>query len=71
MADRLKLSQLWVRAWGANGLLKAHPVNDKNICLYEDPGPDPPRKAQGVKLAARRRFPANMVHGSQEVQYEA
>jgi DNA invertase Pin-like site-specific DNA recombinase len=71
MANRLKLSQLWVRAWGANGLLKAHPVNDKNICLYEDPGPDPPRKAQGVKLAERRRFSANMVRGSQGVQYEA
>jgi DNA invertase Pin-like site-specific DNA recombinase len=71
MADRLKLSPLWVRAWRANGLLRAYPVNDKNICLYEDPGPDPPRKAQGVKLAARRRFPANMVRGSQEVQYEA
>jgi DNA invertase Pin-like site-specific DNA recombinase len=71
MADRLKLSPLWVRAWGAKGLLKAYPVNDKNICLYEDPGPDPPRKAQGVKLAERRRFPANMVRGSQEVQYEA
>jgi hypothetical protein len=52
-------------------LLKAYPVNDKNICLYEDPGPDPPRKAQGVKLAERRRYPANIVHGSQEVQYEA
>ena len=71
MADRLNLSPLWVRAWGAKGLLKAYPVNDKNICLYEDPGPDPPRKAQGVKLAERRRFPANMVRGSQEVQYEA
>jgi DNA invertase Pin-like site-specific DNA recombinase len=70
MADRLKLSPLWVRAWGENGLLRAYPVNDKNICLYEDPGPDPPRKAQGVKLAERRRFPKNIVHGSQEVQYE-
>jgi hypothetical protein len=71
MADRLKLSPLWVRAWQEHGLLKAYPVNDKNICLYEDPGPDPPRKAQGVKLAERRRYPANIVHGSQEVQYEA
>ena len=70
IADRLKLSPLWVRAWGENGLLRTYPVNDKNICLYEDPGPDPPRKAQGVKLAERRRFPENIVHGSQEVQYE-
>lgn len=70
MADRLKLSPLWVRAWQENGLLKAYLVNDKNICLYEDPGPAPPRKAQGVKLAERRRFAENIVHGSQEVQYE-
>jgi len=71
MVNRLKLSPLWVRAWGEHGLLKAYPVNEKNICLYEDPGPDPPRKAQGVKLSERRRFQANMAHGSQEVQYEA
>jgi DNA invertase Pin-like site-specific DNA recombinase len=70
MADRLQLSPPWVRTWREHGLLKAYPVNDKNIYLYEDPGPDPPRKAQGVKLA-ERRFPANMVRGSQEVQYEA
>jgi hypothetical protein len=71
MADRLRLSPVWVRAWREHGLLKAYSVNDKNICLYEDPGPDPPRKPQGVKLAERRHFPANIVHGSQEVQYEA
>jgi hypothetical protein len=70
MADRLRLSSVWVRAWREHGLLKAYSVNDKNISLYEDPGPDPPRKAQGVKLAERRRFPGNIVHGSQEVQYE-
>ena len=70
MADRLKLSPLSVRAWCENGLLRAYPVNDKNICLYEDPGPDPPRKAQGVELAERCRFPENLAHDSQEVQYE-
>ena len=53
------------------GLLQAHPFNDRDDWLYEDPGPNPPRKAQGVKLAKRRRFPENSVHGSQEVQYEA
>ena len=31
----------------------------------------PPRKAQGVRLAKRRRFPVNIFHGSQKVQYEA
>jgi len=71
MSDRLKLTPVWVRAWRDHGLLRAYPVSDRNICLYEDPGPDPPRKAQGTKLSQRRRFPENAVHGSQEVQYEA
>jgi DNA invertase Pin-like site-specific DNA recombinase len=71
MADRLKLTPVWVRAWRNHGLLRAYPVSDKNLFLYEDPGPDPPRKAQGTKLSERRRFPDNVVHGSQEVQYEA
>jgi hypothetical protein len=71
MSDRLKLTRVCVRAWRDHGLLRAYPVSDKNLFLYEDPGPDPPRKAQGTKLSARRRFPENMVHGSQEVQYEA
>jgi len=52
-------------------LLKAYPVSDKKLWLYEDPGPNPPRKAQGIKLSERCRFPENVVHGSQEVQYEA
>jgi DNA invertase Pin-like site-specific DNA recombinase len=71
MADRLKLTPIWVRAWRAHGLLRAYPVSDKNLFLYEDPGPNPPRKAQGTKLSERRRFPENMLRGSQEVQYEA
>ena len=71
MADRLKLTPMWVRAWRDHGLLRAYPVSDKNLFLYEDPGPDPPRKAQGTKLSERRRFPEKVVHGSQEVQYEA
>jgi hypothetical protein len=57
--------------WRNHGLLRAHPFNDRDDWLYEDPGLNPPRKAQGVKLAKRRRFPENVVHGLQEVQYEA
>ena len=71
MADRLQLTPICVRAWRDHGLLKAYPVSDRNIWLYEDPGPDPPRKAQGIKLSERRRFPENITPGSQEVQYEA
>jgi hypothetical protein len=51
-----------------HGLLRGYPVNDRNDWLYEDPGPNPPCKAQGVRLAKRRRFPEIVFHGSQEVQ---
>jgi DNA invertase Pin-like site-specific DNA recombinase len=71
MSDLLKLTPIHVRAWREHGLLRAYPVSDKNLFLYEDPGPDPPRKAQGTKLSKRSRFPENVMHGSQEVQYEA
>jgi len=71
MADRLQLTPICVRAWRDHGLLKAYPVSDRNIWLYDDPGPDPPRKAQGIKLSERRRFPENITQGPQEVQYEA
>ncbi|HEV2224804.1 MAG TPA: recombinase family protein [Candidatus Acidoferrales bacterium] len=60
-----------VITWRNHGLLRGHPVNDRDDWLYEHPGPNPPRKAPGVKLAKRRVFPENVVCGSQEVQYEA
>jgi DNA invertase Pin-like site-specific DNA recombinase len=71
MSDRLKLTPAWVRAWRNHGLLRAYPACDEKLWLYEDPGPNPPRKAQGIKLSERCRFPENVVHGTQEVQYEA
>ena len=71
MSDRLKLTPAWIRTWRNHGLLRAYPVCDKKLWLYEDPGPNPPRKAQGIKLSERCRFPENVVHGAQEVQYEA
>jgi DNA invertase Pin-like site-specific DNA recombinase len=71
MSDRLKLTPAWVRAWRVHGLLQAYPVSDQKLFLYVDPGPHPPCKSQGTKLSERRRFPENVVHGSQEVQYEA
>lgn len=71
ISDRLNVPPLRVRIWRSHGLLKAYPANDKDAWLYEDPGPDPPRRAQGVKLAKRRRFDNNGAQGLQEVQYEA
>lgn len=71
ISARLNVPPLTVRIWRNHGLLKAYPANDKDAWLYADPGPDPPRKAQGVKLAKRRRFDNNALHGFKEVQYEA
>ena len=48
-----------VTIWARHGLIRAHPYNDKNDCLYEPPGTHPPRKGQGVKLS--RRQPADIV----------
>jgi DNA invertase Pin-like site-specific DNA recombinase len=59
-----------VNIWARHGLIRAHPYNDKNDCLYEPPDTNPPRKAQGVKLS-RRQPAANIVwQGIKEVQYE-
>ena len=71
MSVLLKITPKWVITWRNNGLLRAYAVNDKNEWLYENPGPDAPRKALGVKLAKRRRFQENVIQDSQEVQYEA
>ena len=71
ISERLKVPSLRVRIWRQHGLLKAYPANDKDAWLYEDPGPDPPRREQGVRLESRRRFDSNGAHGLVEVQYEA
>jgi len=71
ISERLGVTALRVRIWRQHGLLKAYPANDKDAWLYEDPGPDPPRRAQGVKLESRRRFDNNGAHGLMEVEYEA
>jgi hypothetical protein len=71
ISARLNVPRLRVRIWRSHGLLKAYPANDKDVWLYEDPGPDPPRRAQGVRFSKRRRFDNNVAHGPKEVQYEA
>jgi DNA invertase Pin-like site-specific DNA recombinase len=71
MSARLDIGPHCVIAWRNHGLLRGYPVNDRDDWLYEDPGPNPRRKAQGVKLDKRRRFPENVVHGSKEVHCEA
>ena len=70
MAQRLGINAKQVAAWRAAGLLRGHLCTEKDEYLYEDPGPDPPRKAKGVRLSKRLRF-ENVSHRPREVQCEA
>ena len=71
MADLLGVATHTVKIWRNHGLLRAHAYNDKNECLYEHPGDDPPVKAQGRKLSKRRRFLEVEPNRTEEVQCEA
>jgi hypothetical protein len=71
MAQVLGIHPQRVKIWNRHGLIHGHAYNGKNDCLYEHPGANPPRKAQGVRFS--KRVPANMVvpQCAKEVQYEA
>lgn len=71
MAAVLGISPQSVKIWNRHGLLRSHACNDKNDCLFEHPGRNPPRKAQGRKLSERRLVNEVVAQGTQEVQYEA
>jgi DNA invertase Pin-like site-specific DNA recombinase len=67
----LGVSTRTVKIWRDHGLLRATPFSDKNECLYEPPGTEPPARMQGRKLAERRRFPEVVPNRTKEVQCEA
>jgi len=71
MAAILGITPQRVKIWNRHGLLRGHACNDKNDCLFEHPGGNPPRKAQGVKLSKRRLVNQVIAHSTQEVQCEA
>ncbi|MCP5044012.1 MAG: recombinase family protein [bacterium] len=71
IADQLGVGTQTVKIWRKRGLLCAHAYNDKNECLYEHPGDDPPIKKQGSKLEKRRRFSEVAPNRTKEVQCEA
>ena len=71
MAVELGITPQWVRIWNRHGLLRGHAYNDKNECLFERTGNNPPRKAQGVKLSKRQQVDEVIAQGPQEVQCEA
>jgi len=71
MATVLSVNPSTVKIWAAHGLLKAHAYTDKPEYLFEPPGADRPRKAQGTKLSIRRLAQSIMPERSKEVQCEA
>jgi DNA invertase Pin-like site-specific DNA recombinase len=71
MAVMLGITPQWVKIWNRHGLLRGHAYNDKNDCLFEHPGDNPPKKAQGVKLSQRRLVNQVVAQSTQEVQCEA
>ena len=71
MADMLQITPTTVKIWLRSGLLRGHAYSDKNECLYEPPGNDTPRKAQGAKLSRRRLDARILSDRANEVQYEA
>jgi DNA invertase Pin-like site-specific DNA recombinase len=71
MAALLGITPQWVRIWHRHGVLRGHAYTDKNECLYEHPGDNPPSKAQGMKLSARCQANEVASTATQEVQYEA
>jgi hypothetical protein len=71
LAAILGVSPQRVTIWNRHGLLRGHAYNDKNDCLFEHLGDNPPHKAQGVKFSKRRLVDEVVAQGAQEVQYEA
>jgi DNA invertase Pin-like site-specific DNA recombinase len=70
MAALLGICRQQVTIWNRHGLIRGHPYNDKNDCLYEPPGENPPRKAQGIKLS-QRALTKVVSQRIEEVQCEA
>ena len=69
VAEQLQVSTTTVKVWRRNGLLRGHPYNDKNECLFDPLDQDAPVKSQGRNLSERRRFPKVVSHRTNEVQH--
>lgn len=70
MSTVLGISPTQVKIWRRHGLVRGHAFSDKNECLYEHPGDNPPRKSQGVKLSLRRVTDKVVIDRPGEVQCE-
>ncbi len=67
IAEQLQVTPNTVKNWRRNGLLRGHPYNDKNECLFDPPDQAAPVKSQGRKLSERRRFPKIVSDRMKEV----
>ena len=70
MAELLHVHASTIKTWRDNGLLLAVPFNDKNECLYPNPGANAPVKQQGTKLSERRLLSEVLTNRTEEVQCE-
>jgi DNA invertase Pin-like site-specific DNA recombinase len=64
VAKALGISESTVGQWRRHGLLRAHPYNAKNECLYEPMDGNAPVKQQGLRLSDPRRFPHGRVESN-------
>ena len=71
MAAVLDIGPQRVKIWKRHGLIRGHAYNGKNDCLYEHPGANAPRKAQGVRLSKRVSAGEVVTQRTEEVQCEA
>ena len=71
IAEELHVHEQTIKTWRDHGLLLAVPFNDKNECLYPNPGENAPVKQQGTKLSERRLPPEVLPNRTEEVQCEA
>ena len=71
MARKLKVTTNTINAWKKYGLVRGYVYNNKNECLFEPPGENPPAKIQGRKISKRLQFSKVFSDGTKEVQYEA
>ena len=70
IADALHVHEKTIKTWRDNGLLLAVRFNDKNECLYPNPGESAPVKQQGTKLSERRLPKEVLPNRTEEVQCE-
>jgi DNA invertase Pin-like site-specific DNA recombinase len=71
IAQVLAVHPKTVKTWAVHGLVRQHAYSDKPECLYESPGEDAPRKAQGLRLSQRILPDKFVPQCLEEVQCEA